>query len=137
MGTLLAVSFRHLTLIAALTLGACATTAEVEGQETRLNVWLTVPALAENGGRIDALIYVGPYKVVEGPVDFPKGTPTVNLTPLYLGAGRRDVSVVLAGGRYSARDSVTVERESWIRVTLIDSSLRIDFDDEQPDPWGK
>jgi len=136
-GTLLAVPFRLLTVLAALLVAACATTAEVEGQETRVNVWLTVPSLAENGGRIDALIYVGPYKVVEGPVDFPKGTPTVNLPPLFIGAGRRDVSAVLAGGRFSAREAVTVARESWIRVTLVDDRLRIDFDEEQPDPWGK
>ncbi len=126
-----------LTIVAALALAACSTTAEVEGQETRVNIWLTAPHLAQNGGRINALIYVGPYKVVEGPVDFPQGTPTVNLTPLYIGAGTRDVSAVLAGGRFSARESVEIERESWIRVTLVENRISIEFDDEQPDPWGK
>jgi hypothetical protein len=126
-----------LSLLTVLALGACSTTAEVEGRETRVNVWLTVPSLAQEGGRIDALIYVGPYKVVEGPVDFPKGSPTVNLTPLFIGSGSRDVSAVLGGGRYSARDTVQIEQESWIRVTLVDGRLRIDFDDEQPDPWGR
>lgn len=126
-----------LSILTVLALGACSTTAEVEGRETRVNVWLTVPSLAQEGGRIDALIYVGPYKVVEGPVDFPKGTPTVNLTPLFIGAGSRDVSAVLGNGRHSARDTVNIQQESWIRVALIDGRLRIDFDDEQPDPWGR
>lgn len=128
---------RLLTLLAALALGACSTTAEVEGQETRVNIWLTAPHLAESGGSIQALIYVGPYKVVEGPVHFPKGSPTVNLTPLYIGAGPRDVSAVLGDGRFSARDSVGIERESWIQVILVGNALRIEFDDEQPDPWGE
>jgi len=127
---------RPLALLLALALAACATTSEVEGRETRVNVWLTVPRLAKEGGTIQALIYVGPYKVVEGPVDFPKGTPTVNLTPLYIGAGPRQVSAVLAAGRFSARASVTIEKESWIHITLVDGALDIDLTDEQPDAWG-
>ncbi|MDJ0523205.1 MAG: hypothetical protein QNJ90_14135 [Planctomycetota bacterium] len=126
-----------LTVLSLLLLAACSTTAEVEGQQTRVNVWLTVPSLAENGGRIEALVYVGPYKVVEGPVDFPKGTPTVNLPPLFIGAGSREVSAVLGGGRFSARESVSIERESWIQIVLTGNSVRIDFDDEQPNPWGE
>ncbi len=128
---------RALCLLAVLTVSACTSTSEVEGRETRVNVWLTVPHLAKEGGTIEALIYVGPYKVVEGPVDFPKGSPTVNLPPLFIGAGPRDVSAVLAGGRFSARDAVTIEGESWIRITLLDGSLDIDLEDEQPDPWGR
>lgn len=116
---------------------ACTHSYDVERRETRVNVWLTVPELAEQGGRIDALIYVGPYKVVQGPVIFPKGTPTVNLPPLYIRGGRRDVAAVLDGGRYSVRESVDVRGECWVQVILRNGRLTIAEDDEQPDPRGR
>ncbi len=128
---------RILPLALLLLLAACSTTSDVEGRETRVNVWLTAPHLAKDGGTLEALIYVGPYKVVEGPVAFPKGTPTVNLTPLFIGSGSREVSVVLAGGRFSARETVQVERESWIQVVLVDGRVGIKLEDEQPDPWAE
>ena len=68
---------------------------------------------------------------------FPKGTPTVNLTPLFIGSGPREVSAVLAGGRFSARETVEIEKESWIQITLVDGRVGIQLEDEQPDPWAE
>ena len=125
------------TAVLALLAPACAHHYDVEARETRVNVWLTVPALAEQGGRMDALIYVGPYKVVQGPVVFTKGSPTVNLPPLYIREGTRDVAAVLDGGRYSVRESIEIHDESWIQLILRDGRLSVLYDDEQPDPWGR
>lgn len=128
-----------LVLALALAAPACGSNAtfEVEGRETPVHAWLTVPHLAEAGGRIDALIYVGPHKVVQGPVVFPQGSPTVNLPPLYIRAGTYDVAAVLDGGRFSVRERITVVRESWVQVVLRGGRIRIDYDDRQPDPWGR
>lgn len=128
-----------LLLLLALAAPACGgrSTWEVENRETQLNCWLTVPHLAENGGRIDALIYVGPYKVVQGPVVFPKGSPTVNLPPIFIRAGRYDVAAVLDGGRFSVREQIDIVRESWVQVALCDGRIRIEYDDKQPNPWGR
>ena len=121
----------------ALCAPACAHSYDVEGRETRVNVWLTVPELAEGGGQVEALIYVGPYKVVQGPVVFTKGSPTVNLPPLFIRSGTRDVAAVLDGGRYSVREAVEIEGESWLQIILRDGRLSIEYDDDQPDPWGR
>ena len=127
-----------LALVLALAMPACGSnTFDVEGRETPVNVWLTVPHLAAEGGRIDALIYIGPYKVVQGPVRFDKGSPTVNLPPLYLRAGGYDVAAVVDNGRFSVRERVTIAQESWVQIILRGNRLILEFDGRQPDPWGR
>jgi len=128
-----------LLLLAALALAlpACGHTYEVESRETRVNVWLTAPSIAAEGGSIDALIYVGPYKVVEGPVQFPKGVSTVILPPLFIRSGQRKVSVVLGGGRYTATSNVKIEREGWIDITLRSRALSIAFTEVEPSRIGR
>ncbi len=124
----------------ALALGApaCASHSfDVEGRETQINIWLTVPHLAAEGGTIDALVYIGPYKVVQGPVVFEKGSPTVNLPPLFIRSGAYDVAAVLDGGRFSVRENLDIEDESWVQVVLRDNRITLEYDDEQPDPWGR
>ncbi len=130
----------RLLLILALSLAAPACGShsfDVEGRETPVNVWLTVPELAAEGGSIDALIYIGPYKVVQGPVVFEKGSPTVNLPALYLRAGGYDVAAVLDNGRVSVRERVQIESESWVQIILRGNRLILEYDERQPDPWGR
>jgi hypothetical protein len=115
----------------------CAHSFDVENRETRVNVWLTAPHLAAEGGTLYALIYVGPYKVVEGPVKFTKGGPTVNLPPLYIRGGNRKVTAVLAKGRFNVATQVEIEEESWIQVVLSNGKARIDFAETQPNPWSR
>jgi len=124
-------------LVLALGAPACAHSFDVEARETRINVWLTVPHLAKEGGTINALIYVGPYKVVQGPIVFEKGSPTVNLPPLFIRSGSYDVAAVLDGGRFSVRENLDIEDESWVQVILRDTRISLEYDDEQPDPWGR
>lgn len=125
-------------VLLALAASACGSHSfEVEGRETQVNAWLTVPHLAEQGGRIDALIYIGPYKLVQGPVVFQKGNPTVNLPPLFLRAGSYDAAAVLDGGRFSVRERLDIESESWVQVVLRNNQIRIEFSERQPDPWGR
>jgi hypothetical protein len=124
-------------LILAIGAPACAHSFDVEARETRINLWLTVPHLAKEGGTIEALIYVGPYKVVQGPVVFEKGSPTVNLPPLFIRAGSYDVAAVLDGGRFSVRENLDIEDESWVQVVLRENRITLEYDDEQPDPWGR
>ena len=128
-----------LILALALCTAGCGSTStfEVEGRETQVNVWLTAPDFCQHGGRVDALIYIGPYKVVQGPVEFPQGTPTVNLPPLFIRAGCYDVAAVLDGGRYSVRERIDITRQGWVQVILRGGRIRIDYDDKQPDPWGR
>jgi len=129
-----------LLLIAALALtvsGCGSHSFDVEDRQTRVNVWLTAPAVAAQGGSIDALIYVGPYKVVEGPVDFPQGVNTVILPPIYIRGGQRKVSVVLAGGRYKATSNINVRRESWLDITLRNRALRVNFMEGEPSRIGR
>ena len=128
-----------LMLLLALAAPACGSrsTFDVENRETQVNVWLTVPDLCNRGGSVEALIYVGPYKVVQGPIVFQQGSPTVNLPPLFIRAGRYDVAAVLDGGRYSVREQIDITRESWVQVILSGGRIRIDYSDRQPDPWGR
>jgi hypothetical protein len=124
-------------LILAIGAPACAHSFDVEGRETQINVWLTVPHLAKEGGTIDALVYVGPYKVVQGPVVFAKGSPTVNLPPIFIRAGAYDIAAILDGGRFSVRENLDIEDESWVQVVLRENRITLEYDDEQPDPWGR
>ena len=123
--------------VLALPLPSCGHTFALESRETRVNVWLTAPAVAAEGGSIDALIYVGPYKVVEGPVQFPKGVNTVILPPLYIRSGQRKVSAVLGGGRYTAAANINVEREGWVDITLRSRALSITFTEVEPSRIGR
>lgn len=128
-----------LALAIVLLAPACGSTStfEVENRETQVNVWLTAPDFCATGGRVDALIYIGPYKVVQGPVEFPQGTPTVNLPPVFIRTGCYDVAAVLDGGRYSVRERIDITREGWVQVILRGGRIRIDYDEKQPDPWGR
>jgi hypothetical protein len=134
------VRFAVLTCLAAAAfacLPACTHTFDVERRETPVHVWLTIPALAERGGQVDALIYVGPYKVVQGTVNFPQGVPTVDLPTLFVRPGPRPVSAVLDRGRASGRETVTIEGESWIQIVVRGSAVSIRASDEQPSGWGQ
>lgn len=131
------VAWVFLGLVSAAGLSAsCSRTWDVERRETPVHVWLTVPELAANGGQVNALIYVGPYKVVQGPVVFPKGGPTVNLPTLFIRSGERIVSGVVDRGRASATATVVIEDETWIQITVRGNTMSIRKADEQPSPWG-
>lgn len=114
----------------------CGTTYDVERRETPVHVWLTAPDLAAGGGQLDALIYVGPYKVVQGPVHFPRGGPTVNLPALFIRTGQRVVSVVIDRGRLSTTQTVEIQQESWIQIVVRGGGIAIRVHEQQPDPWG-
>ena len=128
-----------LMLLLGLAMPACGgrSTWEVENRETQVNVWLTAPDSCQQAHNLDALIYIGPYKVVQGPVHFPEGTPTVNLPPVFIRAGCYDVAAVIDGGRFSVRERIDIRKESWVQVILRGNRLRIDYDEKQPDPWGR
>ncbi len=115
---------------------SCSPTWDVEQRETPVHVWLTAPELARSGGTLDALIYVGPYKVVQGPVQFAQGGPTVNLPTLFIRAGNREVSAVIDRGRASTKSTVGIEKESWIQITVRGNTVSIRKTEEQPSPWG-
>ena len=121
---------------ALLAWGGCGTSRIVENRETPVHVWLTIPAMAAQGGQVQALVYVGSHKVVEGPVVFPQGVSTVNLPTAFLPAGDKRVSVVLDGGRRAANDAVDIQQESWIQIIVEGGRIRIRHEDEQPNPAG-
>ena len=116
---------------------SCGHTFEVEGRQTRINVWLTAPTICARGESIHALIYVGPYKVVEGPVSFPEGINTVVLPPVYVRTGSHKVSVVLGEGKFSSSRSIGVQRESWLDITLRNRVLNIGYLEGEPSRIGR
>ncbi len=124
-----------LTLLA-LGLAACSTTYGVENREVPVHVWITAPHLAEQGGTLQALIYVGSEKVIDGPVRFPQGVPTITLPTAYVRAGDRLVSAVVGTGRLSAREEVEIEGEGWVQVVVAPNSVGIGHSETQPSPWG-
>jgi hypothetical protein len=124
-------------LLLGLGMPACAHDFRVEGRETRVNIWLTMPHLAQAGGQVEALVYVGPYKVVHGPVVFEKGSPTVNLPPLFIREGSYDVAAVIDGGRFSIRENIDIEGESWVQIIVRDQKVSLEYTERQPDPWGR
>ncbi|MDA1194632.1 MAG: hypothetical protein O2894_05555 [Planctomycetota bacterium] len=127
-----------LALLVAWALTSCAShDYGVEGRETPVHVWLTVPELAAQGGQIDALIYIGPYKAVQGPVQFRAGSPTVNLTTLFIRAGSYDCAAVLDNGRLNVRERFDISGECWVQVVLKGGRLSLTFDDRQPDPLAR
>jgi hypothetical protein len=133
------VRFCALVLVStfALVASACGHTYEVEGRQTRVNVWLTAPALAERGESIQALVYVGPYKVVDGPVSFPQGIDAVVLPPVYVRQGQHTVSVILGDAKFRATQAVNVQRECWLDVTLREKVLKIAFFETEPSRIGR
>lgn len=127
-----------LAVAATVLLSACGSHPyRVEEREVAVHVWLTAPDLAAQGGSIDALVYVGPAKVVEGPVRFEAGKPTVALPTAYVRAGTVSVSAVLGGGVSATNDRVAIEGESWVQVTLRGRAATLRVSEEQPDPTGR
>lgn len=125
-----------LAVLATAGLSGCGTTFDLERRETPVHVWLTVPAYARTGGVVEADITVGPYRVVQGPVTFPRGTPTVALPSLYIRAGGYTVSARLQGGQVRASQVVGIEGESWIQIVVSGRSASIEVLEEQPDSRG-
>lgn len=124
--------------LAGATLGACGSHPyRVEEREVPVHVWLTAPQLAEQGGTVQALVYVGPMKVVEGPVRFEPGKPTVALPTAYVRAGTLSVSAVLEGGALSATQQLDVTQESWVQITLRGRTLTLGSSETQPSPLGR
>ena len=126
-----------LALVLCAWLPACRTTYNVEGRETPVHVWLTAPDMPASGGTIDALIYVGPQKVVEGPVHFPAGTKTINFPAVRVRMGETLVSAVVRRGTVAARETFDVEGEGWVQVLVRGSTVELRFDDQQPSPFGQ
>ncbi|MDJ0974975.1 MAG: hypothetical protein QNJ98_10985, partial [Planctomycetota bacterium] len=119
-----------LPLLLLLTLVAgpgCQTTWGVENRETPVHVWITAPGLAQQGGTLQALVYVGAEKVVEGPVRFPQGVPTIMLPTAYVRAGDRLVSAVIDGGRLVAREEVEIEGEGWVQIVVGPNGVGINY----------
>jgi len=121
----------------ALVGGSCAHDYGIENRQTPVHVWITAPGLAEEGGSLDALVYLGPLKVVEGPVTFPQGVPTVNLPTVYARVGEMECSAVLGGGAITARETVDIEGESWVQIIVTGRSATIRHSEIQPSPWGR
>lgn len=126
-----------LALMVCACLVACHTTFNVEGRETPVHVWLTAPDMPPGGGTVDALIYVGPEKVVEGSVHFPAGTKTINFPLVRVRMGDTLVSAVVRRGTVAARETFEVEGESWVQVLVRGGTVELRFDDQQPNPFGE
>jgi hypothetical protein len=115
-----------------LALSACAHDYLVEDRRTPVHVWLSAPEIGAHGGRIEALVYVGAEKVVEGSVAFAPGVSTVTFPTIHVNRGSRLVQVVLARGAMTSSQEVNVDGETWIHVTLSRGAVTIASDDEQP-----
>jgi hypothetical protein len=122
------------TLLLGLAVTACAHDYDVENRDTPVHVWLSAPDLGPEGGRVNALIYVGSEKAVEGPVRFPPGVAHVKLPTLFMTTGDKTVSAVIQGGALSATDEVEIEGESWVQVVVRRGSVEIVFREEEPAP---
>lgn len=109
----------------------------LERQETPVQVWLTAPELARQSGQIEALIYLGAQKVVEGPIRFTPDAPTVNMPTVYTRPGPKIVSVVLGGSRISAREQITITEPGWVQITVRNNRATIEFHDTRPSAWGE
>jgi hypothetical protein len=125
---------RNAPAILALLLGLAGCTHEsvVEQRETPVHVWVSAPAIGARGGSLEALIYVGSEKAVEGRLEFPRGVSTVVLPTLYVNAGEKLVQAVLARGAITASERLRIREESWIHVTLKDRTATIRLQEEQP-----
>ena len=102
-----------------------------------VHVWITAPELAARGGSLQALVYVGPQKVVEGWVAFEPTRPTVALPDAYVRAGATTVSVVLADGSMSVNQTVNIDGEAWLQVTVRGGAATLRHTQTQPDPRGR
>lgn len=110
----------------------CGHTYDIEARDNAIHVWLASPALAAEGGRVGALIYVGSEKVVEGRVRFLQGSTYVKLPTVYSAAGPTTVSAVFRGGAVSATETVSVVGESWIVIRLDANRVSIGLQGQQP-----
>ncbi len=125
-------------LVAPALLGACSSHPyRVEEREVPVHVWLSAPELARAGGTVEALVYVGSTKVVEGPVRVEAGRPTVALPTAFVRAGPVTVSAVLGGGAAAAEERVEVEGETWVQVRLVGRGASLRVTEEQPSPDGR
>jgi hypothetical protein len=115
-----------------IVLGACAHEFAVERRETPVHVWLSAPDLSRRGGTIQALVYVGGYKAVDGAVEFAEGVSTVTFPTLYMNSGAKRVHVVLDRGAVVTSQDVAVDRETWVHVTLSHGAATVRSYDEQP-----
>ncbi len=104
---------------------ACAHSYVVEGRETPIHLWLTMPDALCDGRSVHALVYVGAEKAFEGSVRFPPGTPHVALPTLFLPEGCKQISVVIDGGALSASDQLKVKGEAWVQVVIQERRLQI------------
>jgi hypothetical protein len=120
----------------ALVTAACAHDFTVENRETPVHVWLSAPDLGQAGGTIDALIYVGARKVVQGPVTFPPGTTHVSLPTVHVPTCPTTASAVLRGGALTAPRQIRVVGESWVQVVVRGDTVTIEYFREQPNVCG-
>jgi hypothetical protein len=109
----------------------------VEQRDVPVHVWLTAPDLAQTGGSIPALVYVGSQKVVEGNVTFEPGRPSVALPTAYVRAGSTPVSAVLGDGTMTADDTFGVDGESWLQITVRGRVTSLRLTERQPSPAGR
>lgn len=121
-----------LLAVALSALGGCSSDYLVEQRQTPVHVWIAAPALGTTGGSLDALVYVGPEKAVQGVVTFPPGVTTVVLPTVYVNAGRRTVQAVLDGGAIAVSQDVSIQQECWVVVTVQGRSATVSMTREQP-----
>ena len=119
-------------VLVGLAVAACAHDYDVENRDTPVHVWLSAPDLGAESRVVNALIYVGSEKAVEGPVRFPPGVAHVRLPTLFMTTGDKTVSAVIQGGALSATDEVEIEGESWVQVVVRQRSVEIVFREEEP-----
>ena len=127
---------RGLVVLAVFT-GSCSTRFDVERRETPVHVWLGMPGLAAGGGQVGADIAVGPYRVVQDVVTFPRGVPTVELPTVYVREGAYVVAVRLREPGLAVQQAIEVEGETWVQITVAGRSVSISTQEEQPDPPGR
>lgn len=125
------------TLVVCACLAACQTSYNVEDRETPVHVWITAPDMPPEGGTIDALVYVGPEKIVEGAVNFPAGTKTINFPAVRVRVGDTLVSAVVRRGTVAARETFEIEGESWVQVLVRGGTVELRLNDQQPNPRGE
>lgn len=124
--------FFGLLLAASTALAGCAHSYEVENRDTPVHVWLSAPDLGDAGGSLSARVEVGGQVLLDGPVTFRPGVPTVELPIARVRTGSVPVAVTLDGGRVSARQSVGIPNEAWIRVVVRGGAVSISSFRDQP-----
>jgi hypothetical protein len=134
--------WRRLVLLLGVVLGplfacGCAHDYTLEERETPIHVWITAPELAERGETVSALVYVGGQKVVEGPITFQPGKPTVVLPSVTARAGTVRASAVLFDGSVSSQATIGVEGEAWVQILVRGRTASIRSFEEQPSPQAR